>query len=96
MTQETWVIIIKGIGVVLGTALTTFVGSLSQWSNETASPSEVQWLIIFGAALASGFITMGAFMSTAFKDYKDQRNGNGAPVQPPAEAKPVAPTAPVP
>jgi hypothetical protein len=90
MRVETFIIVIKAL-VVCGTAtISALVGALSQWSNDTASPSKIQWVIIIGTALGAGGTALGGFLSSSFGKYLQNRNGNGATAVP--EPKPVTPT----
>ena len=90
MKSETFIIIVKGFVCIGAATISALVGSLAQWSNDTATPSKVQWIIIIGTAASAGFTALGGFMSSAFGRYVEARtNGNGAAAAP--EPKPVTP-----
>ena len=79
----------KGLVVVGASTISALVGSLAQWSNDTATPTKLQWMIIIGTALGAGCTALGGFLSSAFGKYLTERNGNGAAAA--SEPKPVTP-----
>jgi hypothetical protein len=75
MKLETAIVIAKG-ACVLGAAFCfTLASGLSQWSNETATPSTIQWIIILACSVASGLTSFGAFLSSSFGNFLKNRSG---------------------
>ena len=75
MKLETGIVIAKAVCVTASTSLLALSGSLSQWSNEAANPSTIQWVMIAGGSIGAGLGSLGAFLSGSFGKYLQARNG---------------------
>jgi hypothetical protein len=76
MKLETGIIVAKAVCVTGSTGLLALSGSLSQWSNEAANPSTLQWVMIAGGSIGAALGSLGAFLSGSFGKYLNARNGN--------------------
>jgi hypothetical protein len=65
--------------VFAGTSLLALQTGLGQWSNSEDTPSKVQWTMILGGSLGTGFIATGAFLSNAFGNYTQNRTSGSLP-----------------
>lgn len=77
MKADTVFMFLKGIGLVLSAMASAFVTSLSQWSNDTATPTKIQWWIIFGGTAGAGAAALVAFCSGTASKWKDDRSSGG-------------------
>jgi hypothetical protein len=75
MKLETAIVIAKGTCVSGSATLLALSSGLSQWSNETANPSVIQWIMIAGGSIGAGLSAAGAFLSGSFGNYLKARNG---------------------
>lgn len=75
MKLETAIVVAKGVCVSGSATLLALSSGLSQWSNETANPSTIQWIMILGGSVGAGLSAMGAFLSSSFGNYLKSRNG---------------------
>lgn len=76
MKFDTIIVSAKLFCVFAGTSLLTLQTGLSQWSNEEANPSIIQWVMIIGGSLGTGLTATGAFLSNAFGNYLQGQPGN--------------------
>ena len=67
--------VLKGIGLVGGAMLSSFVGALGQWANAGEWPSSLQWLIIAGTTAGAGMSALVAFLSTSYGDWRKESTG---------------------
>lgn len=75
MKLESAVIVTKGLVVAGSASASALVGALAQWSNETANPTELQWVIIIATTVGAGATALGGFLSSSFGRYLQARNG---------------------
>ena len=76
MKIETIVVGAKLFCIFAGTSLLTLQTALGQWSNSEITPSKVQWVMIIGGSLGTGLTSTGAFLSSAFGNYINNRSGS--------------------
>lgn len=77
MKMDTVFMFLKGVGLVFAAGASAFVTSLSQWSNDAATPTKIQWCIIFGGTAGAMASALVAFCSGTASKWKDDRSPGG-------------------
>jgi hypothetical protein len=74
MNADSVIVYAKLFCIFGGTSLLCLQTGLSQWSNETATPSKVQWIMILGGSLGAGLMATGGFLSNDYGNYRKSQN----------------------
>jgi hypothetical protein len=92
---DTFIVVSKGFAYLIVGIFSPWIAALGQWANSGEWPSRIVWVgVILPLSAIGGATQWLAFCSSSWKDYKDQRDNGGQPLQPvlqPPLNQPVAP-----
>ncbi len=71
---HTWIVIFRGIAVLVVGVFSPWAAALAQWANSGTWPDRIVWIgVILPASAISGFSALNAFLSGSFQTYMEKR-----------------------
>ncbi len=92
MKLEDSVIVAKFLCYIVIGGLTPLATGLTQWVNDGSWPPKINWVVIIAGCCVGAATQALAFLSQAFKDWKDQKTVDSGGTVPLLTKKPEAET----